>query len=418
MSKNLGQFDVAIVGQGYVGFPLAMAAVKSGYRVLGIDYSLKVTQGILAGSSPVIDIDDVDLKLALSQNRYQISNEFEGVREARIVVLCVPTPLTPTREPDLSHVIEACVQISSYIQPGTLVINESTSYPGTLRNQIVPTIYKHSLLNEGEILFAVAPERVNPGDKKWTQSNTPRLVAGLDEESTNRSIEFYERFCDSVVVTESPEVAETAKLLENTFRLVNLALINEIDQICSVNEIDTNLVIAAASTKPYGYMPFYPGLGVGGHCIPVDPHYLTWWARKVNVTPTLIQSASEINLDKPKLVARRVADKIHSMGLGKKVLIVGVTYKKGVPDTRESPSLILKSELDEMGVSTFWYDDLVEQWESTKRAPLEEKYDLIIYSVPQSDETVSKLLELKTQILDCTGSFPKSTMVANALSLK
>lgn len=415
MSEIHGRFDVAIVGQGYVGFPLAMAAVQAGFRVLGIDYSLKVTEGISSGVSPVPDFDNQELKSALFANQYVITTDYRGISNSNIVVLCVPTPLTLERAPDLSHVIDACLQISHHIQPGTLVINESTSYPGTLRNLIPDAIFKNSRLTEGEVLFAVAPERVNPGDKKWKQSNTPRLVSGLDPESIARAFAFYTRFCESVVVTDSPEVAEAAKLLENSFRLVNLALINEIDLICSANHIDTNLVIAAASTKPYGFMPFYPGLGVGGHCIPVDPHYLIWWAREANIVPALIQKAAEINLDKPKIIARQAFNKLQIVSTGKKILIVGVTYKKGVADTRESPSLILKNELEKLGVNVFWYDDLVQDWESSKSATLQNGYDLIIYSVPQSNKTVEKILEIDTHILDCTGELPRSSRITNAL---
>ncbi|MEI6597821.1 MAG: nucleotide sugar dehydrogenase, partial [bacterium] len=271
---------LAIIGQGYVGLPLAMAAVDAGWSVIGVDnFEAKVAQ-INGGSSPVEDISDVQLQAAISNGAYRATTDFTSVAKASVVTICVPTPLDDKRNPDITMLRNAATGIAPYVSNGTLVVSESTSYPGTLRDVIIPIVNSLKPATTLNLYFASAPERVNPGDPVWNQKNTPRLVGAIDPESQSRALAFYQSICDAAVSVSTPEVAEAAKLLENTFRLVNIALVNEFNQICSAAGINVHEVIDAASTKPYGFMPFRPGVGVGGHCIPVDPLYLTWWARQ------------------------------------------------------------------------------------------------------------------------------------------
>ena len=267
---------LAIIGQGYVGLPLAMAAVDAGWTVIGVDnFEAKVNQ-INGGTSPVEDVSGNQLQTAISNGLYRATTDFSEVTKASVVTICVPTPLNDKREPDLSLLKSAATGIGPYVSEKTLVVSESTSYPGTLRDIIIPIVNELKPVDTENVYFACAPERVNPGDAIWNQKNTPRLVGGIDQESQIRALAFYNSICDAVVTVSNPEVAEAAKLLENTFRLVNIALINEFTQICSASGINVHEVINAAASKPYGFMQFTPGVGVGGHCIPVDPLYLTW----------------------------------------------------------------------------------------------------------------------------------------------
>lgn len=401
------EFDVAIIGQGYVGFPLALEAVSAGWKVLGVDVAEGRVASIQAGINPLINAHDPDLIRALKFRKYTIAREFNLVGCAKIVILCVPTPLDDDRIPDLSSLDSACIAIAKYLRDGTLIVNESTSYPGTLRNRIIPLISNRSGIAEGNLYFAAAPERVNPGDKVWNQKNTPRVIAGINQESSNIARKFYETICEKVYIVKTPEIAEAAKLLENTFRLVNLALVNEFDRICTASGIDTREVILAAQTKPYGFMPFFPGLGVGGHCIPVDPMYLTWWAEQLGSKPELILESSRINLSKPTVVANDVAKFLTEKSLEKKVLIFGVSYKQGIADTRESPSSMLKEELERLSIQTAWADELVVDWNGESPTTNLEDYGVCIVAVPPSSEFLPTLIEQDWFILDCTGTIPK-----------
>ena len=247
---------LAIIGQGYVGLPLAMAAVDAGWRVVGVDnFDAKVAQ-INMGSSPVEDISDARLQEAIKRGLYQATTIYSEVSQASVITICVPTPLDEKREPDLTLLRSAATGIAPFVSNETLVVSESTSYPGTLRDIIIPIVNSHKPIETSAVYFASAPERVNPGDSIWNQKNTPRLVGAIDEESQKRALAFYESICDAAVSVSTPEVAEAAKLLENTFRLVNIALINEFTQLCSASGIDVHEVIEAASSKPYGFMPF------------------------------------------------------------------------------------------------------------------------------------------------------------------
>lgn len=395
---------LAIIGQGYVGLPLAMAAVDAGWSVIGVDnLEAKVAQ-INDGSSPVEDISDGQLQKAISEGRYKATADFSAVAKATVITICVPTPLDKKREPDLTLLRSAAMGIAPYVSDGTLVVSESTSYPGTLREIIIPIVNSLKPNESSTIYFASAPERVNPGDPIWNQKNTPRLVGSIDEESQKRALSFYESICDAAVAVSTPEIAEAAKLLENTFRLVNIALVNEFNQLCSANGINVHEVIDAASTKPYGFMPFRPGVGVGGHCIPVDPLYLTWWARQNGSKAAFVESADSINHEMPKYVAQRALSMVDPEVKNPKVLILGVAYKPGIGDVRETPVTELRDFLKASGSEVAWHDPLVPIWEGSKPVDLDWRCDVAILATMQPGMNLSQLIVNGVPILDCTNS--------------
>jgi UDP-N-acetyl-D-glucosamine dehydrogenase len=395
---------LALIGQGYVGLPLAMAAVDAGWTVIGVDnFEAKVSQ-INSGSSPVEDISDEQLKSAIAKGAYRATTDFSAVSEASVITICVPTPLDDKREPDLELLRSAARGIAPFVSNETLVVSESTSYPGTLRDVIIPIVTELKPKESQKLYFASAPERVNPGDPVWDQKNTPRLVGAIDESSKKRALEFYESICDAAVSVSTPEVAEAAKLLENTFRLVNIALINEFTQLCSANTINVHEVIDAASSKPYGFMPFRPGVGVGGHCIPVDPLYLTWWARQSGVQAKFVESADLVNHEMPKYVAERALGLVERKTDSTRVLILGVAYKPGVADVRETPATELRNHLISKGATVAWHDPLVSQWEGSTPVGLGWDCDVAILATSQPGMDFRELTSKGIKILDCTNS--------------
>lgn len=395
---------LAIIGQGYVGLPLAMAAVDAGWSVIGVDnFEAKVSQ-INSGSSPIEDITDEQLQSAITKGAYRATTDYSTVSEASVITICVPTPLDEKREPDLALLRSAAKRIAPFISNETLVVSESTSYPGTLREVIIPIIDELRSESTKSIYFASAPERVNPGDPVWNQKNTPRLIGAIDDMSKKRASEFYESICDAAISVSTPEVAEAAKLLENTFRLVNIALINEFTQLCSANDLNVHDIIDAASSKPYGFMPFRPGVGVGGHCIPVDPLYLTWWARQSGVKAKFVESADFINREMPQFVAERALSLVERKTDSPKVLILGVAYKPGVADVRETPATELRNHLLHKGATVAWYDPLVSKWDDTGPVDLKWDCDVAILATMQPGMDLINLTERGVKILDCTNS--------------
>ena len=404
---------LAIIGQGYVGLPLAMAAVDAGWTVIGIDnFEAKVAQ-INSGKSPVEDISDTQLRAALASGAYRASTDFSSVAKASVITRCVPTPLNEKREPNLSLLQSAASAIAPFVSNETLVVSESTSYPGTLRDIIIPTVDSLKPKDSLKVYFASAPERVNPGDPVWNQKNTPRLIGSVDVASQIKALAFYESICDVVVSVSSPEVAEAAKLLENTFRLVNIALINEFTKLCALTGIKVHEVINAASSKPYGFMPFRPGVGVGGHCIPVDPLYLTWWARQNGQRAEFVETADAINHAMPKYVAQRALELVASSQKKPRVLILGVAYKSGVGDVRETPVSELRHHLEARGAVVAWHDPLVLEWEGTKPVKLDWKCDVAILATKQPGIDLDKVISKGSQILDCTNSIKDSAGVTS-----
>jgi UDP-N-acetyl-D-glucosamine dehydrogenase len=372
---------IAIIGPGYVGRSIAVAAVSAGHSVVGFDTDASVISSL------------------------QISGDFQGTTDASligsadVVVVAVPTPLDNARKPDLSAVKAACETIIESVKKSVLVINESTSYPGTLRNEIAAVIESASGLGH---LYAASPERVDPGNDKWVQKNTPRLLAGLTPEATALARKFYSSFCDQIVEVSSPEVAEAAKLFENTFRQVNIALVNEFAQISDALDIPTQEVLDAAATKPFGFMSFKPGPGVGGHCIPVDPSYLAHVAEGAGVPATFIRYANEVNLAMPAYVVSRVADDVGSLK-GKKVVVVGVAYKANVKDTREAPAALVISELQKLGADVSWNDPVVGTWNGQSSAALQ-GFDAVIVVTKHDVVSDADIKACAPYIFDCTGS--------------
>ena len=385
---------------GYVGLPLAIAAQKAGWKIFGLDTNHSRVDQLRNGSSYVEDVSNEVLKSALSKG-FTPSTDFSIISECSIVVICVPTPLSESGEPDLSFLLKATASVAAFANSGTLVINESTSFPRTVRDLIPNEI--SAVREDLQLLYAVAPERVDPANSSWNYRNTPRLVSGLTAEATELARNFYASFCDQVVIVSSPEVAELSKLIENSFRQVNIALMNELVPIAKALNVDIFEVIRSATSKPYGFMPFYPGVGVGGHCIPVDPMYLSWAANKFGFKTSLIDAAQKINNLMPHYVAKLAVTTRTSTA--NKVLVVGLSYKPGVADLRESPSVeLIKLLNSEFEYVDFW-DGIVENWNGEIRSKLIDKYDLVIVTQRVVDEDVLAAISSAERVIDCTGQF-------------
>jgi len=384
---------IAIIGQGYVGLALAQAASSVGHKVIGFDTNPKV----IADIKSQITKDN----FIKSTNYLPTVNEVD-IKDQEIYIIAVPTPLDKSNLPDISYLTAASKLIAESAPNGALIINESTSYPGTLREIVITQI---SNSNKSTFLYAAAPERIDPANTKWSIKNTPRVIAGVDEASTKAALNFYKSICDQVEVVSSPEVAEAAKLFENTFRQVNIALVNELAQISQRLNISANEVIAAASTKPFGFMPFKPGLGVGGHCIPIDPIYLAQKAKSVGATAAFIDQANKVNEQMPLYILERVKSLLSSNLAGKKICIVGLSYKADVSDLRQSPSLVLWAELEKQGATVAFHDDIVKVYEGIESSSLNENtYDLSVVAIRHSNLDVNKLKKSAPIIFDCTGS--------------
>ena len=368
---------ITVVGQGYVGLPLALAAGNAGYTVYGLDNNVEKINSLVSGISVIEDLIDDVIKESIDSNRYQPTTDIGVVADSEVVLICVPTPLSSDHKPDLEVLISAITNVGKNLTAGSLVIVESTIEPGTCRNILLPILLNESGLKFGEFEIAYSPERIDPTNKKWGISNTPKLVAGFTDNAAKRAEKFYEKFIDSITICSSLEIAETAKLLENSFRLVNISFINEIAIFCQKIGIDITEVISAAATKPYGFMPFYPGVGVGAHCIPVDPIYLANAAKAVGVSSRFIELADQINQEMPGYFVGRAEEKIGGL-LAKKVLVVGVSYKPNVADVRESPVESLIFGLRQKGAEVSWHDDLVKDWNGEKSVELTSNFDLAI----------------------------------------
>ena len=389
---------VSIIGQGYVGLPLAMAVVQGGHEIVGIDLDHSLIERLKAGKSPIVDFTDDQITSAIKTERYSLANDFGAVETSDVVVICVPTPLDTANKPDFSFLIRALNSIADHMKPNVLIINESTVAPGTTRGLIKETLDKAGVPYE----LAYSPERIDPANKKWTVTNTPKLVAGLTPVATERAAAFYKTFVDSVTIGSTPEVIETAKLLENSFRLVNISFVNEIAQFCAAMGIDVREVVDAAATKPYGFMPFYPGAGVGGHCIPVDPSYLVSKAQKMGVATRFIDLANDVNRSLASYFAGIAAGILGGLQ-NKTILVVGIAYKPEVSDVRETPAARLISELRSKGADVTWHDDLVKEWNGEKSAPLTPNYDLVVLANPHSTADLSVLSSAK--VLNTRGGY-------------
>ena len=368
---------IAIIGQGYVGLTLTSGALSANHDVIGVDTSESLVQNLNKGISHIEGIANHVLQEGIKQGKFKASIDFSEIRSAEIVIIAVPTPLGSEGNPDTTILESAVKSIASNLSEGALVINESTSYIGTLRKVIAqPIMARNSKISD----FAVSPERVDPGNKDFGTKNTPRLVGGINQKATERASAFYSTICDHVVKVSSPEVAEAAKLLENTFRFVNIGFINEFTQIMNALQIPASEVISAAATKPYGFMSFFPNVGIGGHCIPVDPLYLQKNAQDVNNSSKYIETSEDQNHLMPKYSVERL-EKIFDSLKGKKVLVVGISYKPDIADTRESPAQAVMEHLKASGAEVFWHDPLIANFEGQGSSQVSGEYDLALVLV-------------------------------------
>lgn len=399
--------SVAVIGQGYVGLPLAYNLYRSGFRVLGIDIEKSKVELLNSGKSPIEDISNDEILAMLESNLYLASSDFSDLGNSQVILICVPTPLDEQGAPNLTALTLAVNAVAKHAMAGALVINESTSYPGTVR-VLIQEIFMQLRPNEN-FDFACAPERVDPGNLKWDQQNTPRLVGGLNSASLDRAIKFYSQICDSVIAVSSPEVAEFAKLLENAFRQVNIALVTEFSRITSAVGINIFEVIEAASSKPYGFMKFTPSAGVGGHCIPVDPMYLSWFARENAVIPNLVEMAQSINQRQPEYIVNRTLEIIgKSKG---RVLIVGMGYKPKTSDLRNSPSVEIYGKLKELGFEVEWSDPFLDTFDGKISTNESLGFDLLIHAQSVSSKVIEEAGLNRVKILDCTGELEPGAKV-------
>lgn len=391
---------VAIIGQGYVGLTISAFAAEH-FDVVGFDSNQEIVDQLNLGYSHIEGVESSKLQSLIKSGKYKASSKGVDIQGSEIVVIAVPTPLNGDRKPDLSFIEAACKTIGENIKKPVLIINESTSFPGTLRNYIKPAIEKYSpsLIRH---LYAISPERVDPGRGDFNQKNTPRLFAGLTSEASTKTREFYSKFCDVLVEVSSPEVAEAAKLFENTFRQVNIALVNEFAQIAHSLGISVYETLDAANTKPYGFMKFTPSAGVGGHCIPVDPTYLAAIAEEHGAPATFIRRANEVNHEMSEYVVKRVVEDNGGDLQGKNVLVVGVAYKPNVADVRETAAELVIAHLRGKGAVVSWHDEVVGNWKGESSAPLQGA-DIAVVVTKHDGVDEMKILDSAPYVFDTTG---------------
>jgi UDP-N-acetyl-D-glucosamine dehydrogenase len=411
---------VGVIGLGYVGLPLAVAFAQQGCEVIAVDVDERKVSAIDAGRSYIEDVSNE--LLATVSGRLRASTSFEDLTSADAVLVCVPTPLTRNREPDLGPLIDASTSLARVLRAGQLVVLESTSYPGTTRERVAPLLETSGLVAGADFNLAYSPERVDPGRTDFTLRNTPKVVGGMTDACAERAQALYGLVCDHVVGVSSPEVAELSKLLENIFRSVNIALVNELAMLTDRMGIDIWEVVDAAATKPYGFMRFEPGPGMGGHCLPVDPFYLSWRAREFDMTTEFIELAGKVNQQMPYHCVAKAQDALNDQGLavkGARIAVIGVSYKPGVGDMRESPALKIISLLRELGAEVLYHDPHVPNLGelSLVSTPLEQALEnadltVIVTAHPSVDhERVSGLSRLVLDLRGVTRATPATNVV-------
>ncbi len=350
---------IGVVGLGYVGLPLAMEFARAGFRVLGFDVNNKVVQGLSGGTSHIQDVSSADVTRFLKAEKFAATTDLGRLSEPDVVSICVPTPLSKTKDPDVNYVLAATNSVKQTLRRGQLIVLESTTYPGTTRELLLPALESTGLKVGKDYFLAFSPERVDPGNPKWNTRNTPKVVGGITETCLRVTVAIYQGAIENLVPVSSTEAAELVKILENTYRSVNIGLVNEMAIVCDKLGVDVWEVIDAAATKPFGFMKFMPGPGVGGHCIPLDPHYLAWKMRTLNYRTRFIDLAGEINAAMPEYWVVRVVDRLNEQGKaarGSRVLVVGVAYKKDIDDIRESPALDVIRLLQQRGALVAYHD--------------------------------------------------------------
>ena len=404
--------DLGVIGLGYVGLPLVVESCNSGLKVFGYDNNSDKVKKLQNGTSPIEDISDEMLKKAL-QKDLTISDSPEALKDCEYIVISVPTPLTDY-QPDLSYVKAAARTIAENISKDQVIILESTTYPGTTIEVLIPEIESISELKAGKDFYVgYSPERIDPGNETWNFKNTPKVISGIDDNSTKKIKNFYEKIIDEVVEVSGTKEAEMVKLLENTYRHVNIAFINELAILCNMLDIDIWEVVEAAKTKPFGFESFRPGPGVGGHCIPIDPNYLSFKTRQIGKPVRFVELAQEINNTMPSYIVSRILEKMNSLQKPMKnsnILILGVAYKKDISDTRESPSIDIIENLVSKGVNVSFYDPYVESLDLNVSVNKEQdisnfdNYDLILFHTSHSEFSKINFQEIDVPIFDATGT--------------
>lgn len=408
------KFVVGILGLGYVGLPLAREFATAGVKVQGFDIDPDKTKKLNAGKSIIKGIANSTIKGMVDSGKFKATTDMSKIKKVNAVLICVPTPLTENREPDMTYVEKSCETISKYLQPGQLIILESTTYPGTTRDLMAPILEQSGLKAGKDFHMAYSPEREDPGNKHFTTKTIPKVVGGLTPACKKAACALYELALDKTVPVSSVEAAEAAKILENVYRCINIAMVNELKMVFDRMDIDVWEVIKAASTKPFGYQAFYPGPGLGGHCIPIDPFYLTWKARQYGMPTKFIELAGEINTDMPHYVIHRVMEALndHKKSLkGSKVLILGLAYKKDIDDVRESPSLELVELLRSKGAKVDYNDPYIPRTKkqrdynlkmvSKKLSPAMIKgYDVVLIATDHSDYDYDMIVQNAKLVVD------------------
>ncbi|HEU4585213.1 MAG TPA: nucleotide sugar dehydrogenase [Gemmatimonadaceae bacterium] len=380
-----GRAVCGVVGLGYVGLPLAVEMGKAGLRVVGFEKSPQVVESVNAGRSHIGDVHASDVAALREKGLLEATLDMSRLAECDVISICVPTPLGKTKDPDMSFVVAATEAVADALRPGQLVVLESTTYPGTTRELLLPTFERKGLSVGEDFFLCFSPERVDPGNARWHTKNTPKVLGGVTPRCTELGKILYERFIDEIVPVSSPEAAELAKLLENTFRMINIGLVNEMAVICDKLGVSVWEVIDAAATKPFGFMKFVPGPGLGGHCIPLDPHYLAWKMRTLHYKTRMIELAGEINTEMPAFWVSKVADALNEVSKplrGSRVLVLGVAYKKDIDDLRESPALEILDLLSTKGAKVSFHDPYISQIVDDGHTPL----GAVGKSVPLTDE--------------------------------
>ena len=376
---------MGVIGLGYVGLPLSLEMARSGLEVLGFELNPDRVNDINDGRSHVVDVSDQELDEILCTERFGATTEMHRMSECDSISICVPTPLSKSHEPDMSYILSASEMVSKSLRKGQLIVLESTSYPGTTQEAILPVLEQTGLEVGKDFFLCFSPERVDPGNKDWDIKNTPKVIGGITKDCLQVGRAVYERFVDELVLVSSTEAAELVKILENTFRAVNIAMVNEIALIADRLAVDIWEVVEAASTKPFGFMEFTPGPGFGGHCIPVDPQYLAWKMRGLNYRTRFVELASELNAEMPKFLVEKVRSSLESKGEtldGANIIIIGVSYKRDVSDVRESPALQVIQELLSFGAKVEYHDPHVPELLLSE--------SLSLSSLALTDETLSQ----------------------------
>ena len=432
VKKNMSEKKVpfvGIVGMGYVGLPLAREFIGGGVKVLGFDINEKNVKKINSGKSPLKHIPSEDISNMVKTGRFNTTTDMKQMSKPDALIICVPTPLTKNREPDMTYIVVTCETISKYLRKEQLVVLESTTYPGTTREVMKPILEKSGLKAGKDFYLAFSPEREDPGNKNYRTATIPKVVGGYDKGSLQKALDIYKYAIDEIIPVSSCEVAESAKILENTFRCVNIAMVNELKQLFDRMKIDVWEVIDAAATKPFGFMKFYPGPGLGGHCIPIDPFYLTWRARQFGMPTKFIELAGEINTAMPHYVVARTLEAMNERGKslkGAKVLVLGLAYKKDIDDVRESPSIELIEILSERGAKVDYNDPYIPETHEMREHNLEMKskplstkmlrgYDIVLISTDHSCYNYDWIVKNSKMVVDSRNATAKVKVGRNKI---